>query len=251
MGLMALGVQLFTLRDPMEVDFWGTLSQVRDMGLQHVELAGIGDHTPDEIVRGLEERGLIAASAHYGFEMDFSNLQHNAQQAADLGVKTVVLPWVPETAYASGWVQFAASLQHIAEYLLSRGLRFAYHHHAFELEAKENDKLGLELLFENTGDALVLAELDTYWLEYAGESAQDWIANMGARLPHIHLKDLENRTDRGMCDCGDGVLDWPRILSECEAAGVEVAYIEHDHPEDALKSVARSVDFLRNLGVSA
>ena len=39
------GLQLYSVRDAMEVDFEGTLKKVAEMGYSYVEFAGFFDHT--------------------------------------------------------------------------------------------------------------------------------------------------------------------------------------------------------------
>ena len=47
--LDAIGVQLFTLRGPMEQDFEGTLRSVASMGYAEVEFAGLFGHDPVQV----------------------------------------------------------------------------------------------------------------------------------------------------------------------------------------------------------
>ena len=46
---MEYGLQLYSVRDAMEVDFEGTLKALADMGYEYVEFAGYYGHTAEEI----------------------------------------------------------------------------------------------------------------------------------------------------------------------------------------------------------
>ena len=49
------GLQLYSVRDAMEVDFEGTLKKVADMGYTYVEFAGFFDHPAEEVKALLSE----------------------------------------------------------------------------------------------------------------------------------------------------------------------------------------------------
>jgi len=91
------GLQLYTVRDLLKVDFEGTLRRVAILGYSEVEFAGsLGSdvsHTR-KLLRGL---GLTAPSLH----IDYPSLRDNPQPSFEiahlLGSRFVVCPWLDPT----------------------------------------------------------------------------------------------------------------------------------------------------------
>ena len=46
---LPIGLQLYSVRDAMEKDFKGTLQQVKAMGYDGVEFAGLFNNTPEQV----------------------------------------------------------------------------------------------------------------------------------------------------------------------------------------------------------
>src|ERR1700690_187774 len=73
----AIGVQLYSVRDAIALDFDGTLAKVAEVGYKNVELAGFSlddgqipyfGKTPRELRAALDQHGLIASSTHVNFK---------------------------------------------------------------------------------------------------------------------------------------------------------------------------------------
>lgn len=62
----------------------------------------------------------------------------------------------------------------------------------------------------------------------AGEDPLAWLSHVAGRLVHLHAKDisiLQSSAERGKvtgtpvgCACGDGVIDWSRVIDICRSA---------------------------------
>ena len=57
-------LQLYSLREELEADFEGILSQIAEIGFSCVEPAGYHGRKPSEIVKLLAELGMSAPTAH-------------------------------------------------------------------------------------------------------------------------------------------------------------------------------------------
>jgi sugar phosphate isomerase/epimerase len=136
--------------------------------------------------------------------------------------------------------------------LKAQGLRLGYHNHNIEF-VRDKGKLALEAIYEGTDPGLLLAELDTYWIQAGGGDPVQWIRRLKGRLPILHCKDYA-MLDNGprFAEVGSGNLDWDGILEAAEEAGVEWYVVEQDLPwpgRDIFESHAMSFDFLsRKLG---
>ena len=58
------GIQLYSVRDAMEVDFEGTLKKVAEMGYTYVEFAGFFNHSAEEVKALLDKYGLVVTGTH-------------------------------------------------------------------------------------------------------------------------------------------------------------------------------------------
>ena len=56
---MKIGYQIYSARDDAERDLLGTLKQLKAMGYEAVELAGLYGKTPEEFKACLDEAGIL------------------------------------------------------------------------------------------------------------------------------------------------------------------------------------------------
>lgn len=249
---MRLGVQLFTLREACAADFFAALREISAMGLRVVEMAGLHDHPPERVRGWLDDLGLSAPAAHVGLDLETGEVDSLVSEARLLGCETLILPWVAQEAYADGWDRLARRVEPIARKLREAGLRFAYHNHAFEFERGADGRTGLEVFWDATDPDLVQAEIDTYWVQYAGLDPAAMIESLAGRVPYVHLKDMGSGPDRPDVEGGRGILDWDAILSACDLAGVEYGIIEMDNPPgDPFEAVRVSAEFFRSKGLTS
>jgi len=250
-----IAAQLYTVRDLLKESsqLTAVLMQLRGIGFQAVEVAGLGPKTVDHFAEALRKSGLVACAAHVSLERLKGDLQRVTWECTSWGCKYVVVPALPdEYRSASGFNRFALEAARLARDLQPSGLRLAYHNHSFELQ-RWDGQTGLDALFAAAhGDALQ-AELDTYWLQYGGANPAAWIRKLKGRVPLIHLKDMA--VDRGnplMAEVGEGNLDWPDILRACKEAGTEWLVVEQDEcRRDPIESLAISYKNLTKLTADA
>ena len=62
-----IALQVYSVRDDMQKDFYGTLKKVKEMGYSGVEFAGLYGNDPVEVKQMCDELGLVALSAHVPF----------------------------------------------------------------------------------------------------------------------------------------------------------------------------------------
>lgn len=226
----------------MEADFLGSLERIKSIGFDACEFAGLGGLDAARVRGALDRLGLGVAGMHIGIDWESLELGTFLDEAKALGSDQVVIPWVPEAEYGSGWMPLAQKLESLRERAAGEGVRLAYHHHDFEL-AMENGKSGLEILYDNSS---VDAQLDVYWLAYAGHDPALWIRRLAGRMRTVHLKDGILGGKPRFCPLGKGELDWDAILEACFETGVEIGIIEQDVCEgDPFEQVELSLKFLR------
>ncbi|MEE0839726.1 MAG: hypothetical protein U0L72_04135 [Acutalibacteraceae bacterium] len=61
MSKLPIGIQLYSVRDAMEADFAGTLKEIKKMGYDAVEFAGLFNNSADEVKAIID--GIIKSNA--------------------------------------------------------------------------------------------------------------------------------------------------------------------------------------------
>jgi sugar phosphate isomerase/epimerase len=238
---MQLAVQLYTLRHRLEQDLEGTLAQLAEAGGHEVELAGLYGRTAADMRAALDAAGLLAVAAHVRIEEFASSLE----DAATLGVETVVVPWVepPETAAAAD--ETVERLVAASEAATGAELGFAYHNHDFEFRPLDDGRN----LWSRIAAAGLPQEPDVGWLLVAGRDPVAAIGELAGRCPLVHAKDVRQKADGTWEDviAGDGEIDWPAIVAAAQAAGATRMVVELDNPsEHPIDDVALSLAVLRD-----
>jgi sugar phosphate isomerase/epimerase len=249
---MGIAAQLYTVRDLTQRDFAAAVKAVADIGYRAVELAGYGNlRSAAEARKVLNDHGMAVVGSHTNMDALERNLIRVLDDAEALGCPTVVLSFLPEPRRkdADGWRASAATLDQIGWACRTQGVELAYHHHHFEF-MKFDGQYGLEILWQNSDPQHVKAELDTFWIKYAGEDPAGYIRHLGRRATHVHLKDMTPNRQFG--EVGTGTLDFPAILTAAEEAGVRWGIVEQDstYTRPPLESLRISFDNLRRLGVA-
>ena len=246
-----IAIQLYTIRsqlqDPSRLG--GVLERLREIGYRAVEVAGLGPKTMEHFGDELKKAGMVACAAHVALDRLVRDLDIVSALCKEWGCEYVVVPSLPEEYRSEqGYRRFAAEATELASRLRPSGLKLAYHNHSHELE-RFGRQTGLETLFAAASPGALMAELDTYWLQYGGVNPAAWIRRFKHQAPLVHLKDMA--VDRGNpvdAEIGEGNLDWVEILSACRDAGTEWLVVEQDEPRrDPMESVAISYTNLSKL----
>lgn len=242
---MRLSVQLYTVRDALSSDLAGTLGQIKKIGLEYVELAGMYGRSATEWKTMLNEEGLLASGAHIGLELLQADLDTVISDAKTIGFEYVILPWVDSSKYAGNWSELGKSLEPIGERLRNEGLTLAYHNHAFEFEGG-----GLDALYAAASPEFVKAQLDLAWVQIGGENPSEYIRKMSSRVPLVHLKDYDPSQTPQWRPAGQGIVDWEPILAACDEANVQFGSLELDEsPGDPIVAVRQSYEFFAEKGL--
>jgi sugar phosphate isomerase/epimerase len=246
MSKLAIGLQLYTVRDQTAQDFRATIRAVAQMGYTGVEFAGYGDLSPTEVAALLQETGLQAAGTHVRFATLEQDLDGEIAYCLAIGCPYLVAPSLPREQYsAEGFRALAPRMNEIGSLCHERGITFVFHNHYDEFK-RSNGSYLLDLLLDATDPALVKLELDTYWAAYAGVDPIAYLNRRAGRVPLIHLKDMT--PERSFTEVGAGTLDIPGYQQAAQNAGTRWYIVENDAPVlPSLESARRSVEYLRTL----
>ncbi|MBC2005994.1 sugar phosphate isomerase/epimerase [Listeria welshimeri] len=238
-----IALQLWSVKEACEDDFFGTLEKVAEMGYDGVEFAGYYGKSASEIKTKLAELGLEVAGSHISKEMLEAELEDVIVFERELGNKFIICPYA-DFETKQEWLSFAEKLREITKTIQQAGMQFGYHNHAHELE-KVDDVIILENLLGNVPE--MIAELDTYWIEYAGVGVIHFIEKYRNRVPLVHIKD-KSKTSKESTIIGEGILDISGYVKTAIASGTKWLIIEQEaFEEDPLTSVAKGYTYLANV----
>ncbi|MDR3691978.1 MAG: sugar phosphate isomerase/epimerase [Fimbriimonas sp.] len=248
-----LAAQLYTMREYTKTaDMFRQVLQVcHEIGYAGVQLSAIGcmnGDAPEVDARAakemLENYGLVCCATHRPWKRLVENIDEEIEFHKVLGCDyTAVGSISGEYGFGpDGYRQFLADAIPVIEKLKSEGIRFGYHNHAHEFIRNPETKRPCYDILIDEGGADLMLEVDTYWAVVAGIDAAALLARGKARVPVIHVKDMEvvEKIGSVMCPVGEGNLDWPHIVQVCEDSGTEWYVVEQDDcrrdPVDCLRS---------------
>lgn len=240
-----LGLQLYTVRRPMDQDVEGTIAAVAAIGYREVELAGLHNKTAKEMREILDRHGLRARSSHISMQDIRRNWPRTLDEAATLGQSYIVNPWIDEPERTrAGYTKAAHEMTAAAEAARAHGIGFAYHNHDFEF-ARVGDGLGYDILLAECDPTLVKMELDIFWIVKGGQNPLAYFARHPGRFTMVHAKDITK--DGQMVDVGQGTIDWREIFRHTRQAGIEYTFVEHDEPPSPIADAKASYEYLHAL----
>ena len=239
-----LSVQLYTVREALSVDLDGTLATLADMGFRLVEPYDLLTFR-DGLQGALPRHGLTAPTTHASVLGPDADAVFAA--AAELGIGTVVQPWVEPARWASAETirALADELNAASERAAAHGLRVGYHNHPFELEARVDGRHGLEVLADDLAPDVVL-EVDTYWAFAGGADVPALLRRLGRRVIALHVKDGDGSLEpTHQVAVGSGALPVRAIV---DAAPDALRVVELDGTDgDLMDALRRSRAWLLDL----
>lgn len=246
-GPLGLGLQLYTVRAPLQADLDATLGALAAAGYRHLESAGYAGKTAAEFKAALDKHGLHVASMHVPINMIRDNTAQVLADARLFGASWVVAPWLDEKERTvAGYTAAGQALARVAEAWKGENVGVAYHNHDFEFKTVDGGKTGLDTLFEAAGPN-VKAELDLYWAVKAGHDPLTWADAHPGRVVLVHAKDAGPAPDRTMMDVGAGTMDFAHVLGTLKRGGLQYAFVEHDEPKDAIATARAGLAHLTTL----
>ena len=248
------GLQLYTVRALLEQNFAGTLEAVAALGYREVQVSPRAGHSAKQIRAWLDAVGLACPSIHLDLGQP---IEAEVEAALTLGAETVFLSaprqvfFVKDGRYGirddltlDTYREIAGDLDAMGERFHRAGLQFGYHNHAFEF-APIDGVLPYDLIVDGTDPVLVALELDLGWAHVGGADPLDYFGRYPGRFPVCHVKDV--LADGTFVDPGRGTVDFARVFSKADQAGLRHFFVEHDTSADPLATAAAGHAFLSGL----
>ena len=273
MKTLPVAVQVYSVREDAEKDFKGTMQQLKEMGYDAVELAGLYGQTAEDIKSALDGAGIPAVSAHVPLRELMADTEGTLNKYKVIGVSYIAIPYLEEGDRPEGgsFDETVAAIKKIAETAKDMGITTLYHNHDFEFFKMPGGSYALDYLYDTIPAELLQTELDTCWINVAGEDPAAYIGKYSGRAPVVHLKDFYKEghaanmyeligTDVEKKDeaegffefrpVGSGMQDFPAILEASVDAGSGWVVVEQDssNGRTPMEAVKMSREYLRTLG---
>lgn len=270
---LPVAVQLYSVRDEMKEDFYGTIKKMKELGYDGVEFAGLYGESPAKIRDFCKEIGIVPISAHVPYYDMLADPEKVLGDYAEIGCEYVAVPYLTEECRpgTDGFAATVEGIRKIAEVAKKLGIQLLYHNHDFEF-VKIGDEYALDVLYSSMSEDLLKTEIDTCWVNVAGVNPSEYIVKYSGRSPVVHLKDFKKSgantgslykligIDDGdeqqeedafsFMPVGYGFQDIPSILAACEDAGAKWVVVEQDDPAKGstrIESVKLSREYLKTL----
>lgn len=277
MKKIPVAVQLYSVREALEKDFFGVLTQIQAMGYAGVEFAGFYGHSAKEVRTFLDKIGLKAVSSHVPLDALLADTSGTLAYHKELGCHFIAVPWLdePRRPGTARWPEVVTQVKSLGQACQAAGIQLLYHNHDFEF-TKLDGRYALDLLYEAVPMPLLATEIDTCWVKVSGVDPAAYLRQYQGRSPVVHLKDFilvgdakgkdlyalidntgkDNKTatvDRNAFDfrpLGKGMQDIPAILAACGDAGTQWVVVEQDRSTERppMEAVKISRDYLATLG---
>lgn len=269
--MLPIALQLYSIRDDVEKDFAASLQKTKELGYDGVEFAGLYGHSAAEVKALLKELGLTAISAHVPYIEMMQDPKGVLGTYAEIGCRYIAVPYLTEEYRIDGekGQEAIAGMRMLAETAKEMGLTLLYHNHDFEF-VKIDGEYGLDLLYKAIPADLLQTEIDTCWVNVAGENPSDYLRKYVDRSPVVHLKDFvmqgsaegayeligiekDTKDDNKGFEfrpLGSGMQDIPAILQAANDAHSKWLVVEQDQPSAGMtpfECAAQSIRYLNSL----
>ncbi len=258
-----VGLQLYTLRNPIKQDLGKTIREVSKIGYKQVEPYGFPSPQAIEMIRQSRERGMQVNSSHFDWNSLLAPEKKGVQPfekiletAREHKLTDLVVPYLHEVDRTdlSAYEKTAELLNKGATLAKQAGIRLAYHNHAFEFKPMNKGKTGYDVFVESFSPEMFF-EVDVFWVKVGGVDPVSMIRKLGRRISQLHLKDLKKGTvcpNYGKLDpdafdeIGDGMIPMKPIMRAAQKAGVKHCHVEQDHSPSPLQSIRKSLNHLNS-----
>lgn len=252
MNQLPIAMQVYSVRQEVGQDFAGVMKQIREMGYDGVELAGLYGLSAETVRDILKENKLTAVSAHVPYEELTADLEGTLDCYEVIGCKYLAIPYLTEEKRYGGnqYNDVIAAIRTAAAACKSRGMTLSYHNHDFEFKKTEQGAYVLDELLASFSPEELCLEPDTAWIKYAGVDPLDYLEQYKDRCPTVHIKDFR-RTSEGLdlVAVGEGEQASAALIQKAAECGAKWLIVEQDdHPYGSpMGNMKKSIDFIRGL----
>jgi len=265
-----VGLQLYSVRDDMQKDPIGTLTQLAKIGYKHVEHANYIDrkfygHTAKEFKKILDDLGLKMPSGHTVMgkdhwdvaKKDFTDSwKYTVEDAAFMGQKYVISPWMDESMRKTydDLARYLDVFNLCGDLCQKSGMKFGYHNHWAEFTEKLNGMKLFDIMMQKLDVNKVIMQLDIGNMYIGGAKALDVIGQYPGKFELIHVKDeiaVNTNEKYESAILGKGIIPVKEVIDLCrKAGGTKVFIVEQESYQNMtpIQSVTEDFEIMRKWG---
>jgi sugar phosphate isomerase/epimerase len=252
---VAIGLQLYTLRNTIKTDARNHLEKIAAMGYKNLETFDYKDGnifgmTYLEFGNLAKSLGMQVTSGHYGLDIVSSpSWEKTVADAKAIGQSYMVLPWLKEELRTSidSYKHIAGICNMAGQVANKYGIRMQYHNHDFEFNTVE-DQIPYDVLLKELDPKYVGMELDIFWVYNAGKDPLQYFKKYPKRFEQWHVKDMSKTDKSKNANIGTGTIDWKKVFSSAKESGMKKFYVEQEtYPGEPIDSVAEGIKYLKTI----
>jgi sugar phosphate isomerase/epimerase len=259
-----LGLQMYSLRDMMGKQGWRpAMDQAKAFGFKYIEAGGppkgitLEAYRSDLAALGLTEISSGVDYAHLG-----KDLEGSVALVKSLDCHYAMIAWIPHSD-TEGFTE-AEAKQAIVDFntwgaaFKAAGISLVYHPHGYEFRPMANGDTLFDMIARGTNPEYINFEMDVFWITHGGQDPTKLLAKYPDRWKMMHVKDIRKGAPTGLytghapstddVSVGSGQVDWPSVLKEAQAVGVQWYFIE-DESNTPLVNIPQSVAYIKSLGL--
>lgn len=256
-----MGLQMYTVRQPMAQDPVGTLRKIAALGYRNLETYGFDPATLNyygmpaaDFRKRLDHQGLSTTTGHYDLHAYLNQPAEAMTAYVDrcilgaqaLNQKYITWAWLdPQSRSLESFRKVAERLNMIGAQAAKAGLRVAYHNHDFEFTPQDG-KIGYDILMRETDADLVKLQLDLFWVAHSSaRSPHELFLLQPGRFVMWHVKDMDSA--RRYTELGRGSIDFTRIMPDAQLAGLEEYFVEQgdNFAVSPMQSIETSAQYVK------
>lgn len=270
-GKKVIGLQVYSLFSEFSKDVPAGLKRIKAIGYTNLENASYDfktgktyGYSMKEFKQMVEDNGLKVLSAHVNPPIrDYTTASNRekvydfwkkcAADHAELGVKYLVQPGLPQTNNVEEVKTVAEVFNKAGEIVKGNGFPFGYHNHNSEFysvvpggkepsygRGAKGDKI-YDLFLANTDPEKVFFEMDVYWTVMGMNDPVDYLQRFANRIKLLHIKD---RFVLGQ----SGMMNFEMIFKTFYANGYKDYFVELEgmpHGETQFDGVKGCCEYLQ------
>jgi sugar phosphate isomerase/epimerase len=257
-----LGLQMYSLRVQMMQQGWRpALDQAKAFGFTAIESSPPRNVTAEQYTADLASRGIKLISEGFGYEALEKDVAGCVAQARALGAQYVMVAWIPhknDTFTAEEAAKAAADFNAWGAAFKAAGITFVYHAHGYEFRPLAGGDNLFDSIVRSTNPEYVNFEMDVFWVTHGGQDATKLLMKYPDRWRLMHVKDIRKGAPTGIytghapatddVSVGSGQVDWPSVLREAKAVGIQWYFIE-DESVTPMQNIPQSIAYIKSLGI--
>ncbi len=249
---MAVGFQVWTIKDELVKDFPGTLKKMKDQGFESVEMcsppgyesSGFGPLmklSAREMKKIITDAGLICPSSHYGMKEFRENLDERIVFALESGQTQMILSsfGLSKNATLDDWKKAADELNIMGKKAKDGGIQMGFHNHHNEFQ-KIDGTLIYDVLMNQFNPEYIKMQFQVAVITI-GYKAADYFRKYPGRFISAHLADFAQDKKTEM-PVGKGIVDWKEFFATLATGGVQNTFVEMGE-----KTFKESVTYLKSI----